>query len=210
MSDLRPRLLDLCCGAGGAAHGYRLAGWHVTGVDLVAQPNYCGDVFVQADALEYLSEHGRSFDAIHASWPCEKFANVTGATGDRATHPDLVTPGRPLLVASGRPWVIENVPEAPIRAHYLLCGSMFGLHVRRHRAFETSWSGGPRLTPPCWHHRDLVPFDHSRERAYADAMGCTWMTNKEARKAIPPAYTHHIGTDLIDALTTRAREETAA
>ncbi|MFI1382892.1 DNA cytosine methyltransferase [Embleya sp. NPDC020886] len=195
----RPTLLDLCSGAGGAARGYQLAGFRVTGVDHVPQPNYCGDDFVQADALSYLAEHGHRYTAIHASWPCETFANVTGATGSRATHADLVTPGRPLLIASGRPWVMENVPEAPVRADYLLCGSMVGLRVRRHRAFETSWSG-LRLTPPCHGHRNLAAFDHSQERAYADAMGCTWMTTKEARKAIPPAYTHLVGTDLIEIL----------
>ncbi|MEU0941090.1 DNA cytosine methyltransferase [Embleya sp. NPDC005971] len=196
---LKPRLLDLCCGAGGAARGYQDVGFHVTGIDHVAQPNYCGDEFVQADALTYLVEHGAEYDAIHASFPCEGFANVTLWRGNQADHVDLVTPGRPLLAATGRPWVIENVPEAPVRPDYLLCGSMLGLAVKRHRAFETSWSG-VRLTAPCWHHRGLRPFDHSSERDYADAMGCTWMTNKEARKAIPPAYTRLIGGHLRAAL----------
>ena len=105
-----------------------------------------------------------------------------------------------LLNATGLPWVMENVPEAPIRHDLLLCGSQFGLRVRRHRAFETS----PRLfslIAPC-RHRDLLPFMHKGERAFADAMGCEWMTNREARQAIPPAFTEHIGEMLMAALTT--------
>jgi hypothetical protein len=196
----RRRLLDLCCGAGGAARGYQLAGWHVTGVDIVDQPNYCGEEFVRVDALEFLAAHGGEYDAIHASFPCEGFATVTKWRGSQDDHADLVTPGRPLLEASGRPWVMENVPEAPVRPDFLLCGSVFGLRVKRHRAFETSWHGYA-LLPPC-QHRDLLPFMHKGERAYADAMGCTWMTNLESRKAIPPAYTAWIGAHLVAAAYT--------
>ena len=101
------------------------------------------------------------------------------------------------MQATGRPWVIENVPEAPVRPDYLLCGSQFGLRIKRHRAFETSWGGGGELLPPCWHHRGLLAFEHKGERAYADAMGCTWMTNLEARKAVPPAYSEWIARQFL-------------
>jgi hypothetical protein len=97
--------------------------------------------------------------------------------------------------------VIENVPEAPVRRDLLLCGSQFGLKVRRHRVFETS----PRLfslLPSC-QHRGLLPFMHKGERAYADALGCEWMTNREARQAIPPAMTEHIGNMLMEVLSVR-------
>lgn len=123
-------------------------------------------------------------------------ARVTAWRGARADHPDLLAPTLALLGRITTPWVIENVPEAPLRRDFLLCGSQFGLAVRRHRVFQTS----PRLfdlVPPCRHHR-LMPFGHKAERAYADALGCPWMTNLEARQAIPPAYTHHIGSLLID------------
>ena len=100
------------------------------------------------------------------------------------------------------PWVVENVTEAPLRPDYILCGSQFGLQVRRHRVFQTSW-GGAQLTAPCGH-RGLLPFEHKGERAYADAMGCDWMTNREARQAIPPAYTEHIGHDLLSQLAVAA------
>lgn len=198
----RPRLLDLCSGAGGAATGYHRAGFDVTGVDIAPQPRYPFR-FVQADAIDYLLEHGHTFDAIHASWPCQRFARVTAWRGTPTNHPDLLTPGRTAQQEVGKPWVIENVPEAPLRPDFLLCGSMFGLRVRRHRAFETSW-GGQQMTSPCHHHRGLLAFEHKGERAYADAMGCDWMTKTEGREAIPPAYTEHIGQQLIAHLESRA------
>lgn len=141
-----PRLLDLCSGAGGLAMGYHRAGFEVVGVDINPQQNYPFTLH-QADALEYLGTLTTSgeierYDLIHASWPCQYFANVTQWRGSRDDHEDLLTPGRELLIASDRPWVIENVPEAPLRPDYLLCGSQFGLNIRRHRAFETSWHGG--------------------------------------------------------------------
>lgn len=198
----RPRLLDLCCGEGGAGMGYHRAGFDVTGVDISPQPRYPFE-FVQGDAIHYLLEHGHRFDAIHASWPCQRFANVTAWRGTPTDHPDLIGPGRVALAAVGVPWVIENVPEAPVRPDFLLCGSMFGLNVRRHRAFETNW-GGHQMTPPCHHHRGLLPFEHKGERAYADAMGCDWMTNKGGREAIPPAYTEHIGLQLVSVLASES------
>lgn len=193
------RLLDCFCGAGGAARGYRLAGFHVTGVDVKPQPRYAGDVFVQGDALAYLAEHGHEFDAIHASPPCQRYAPVTRWRGSADDHPDLVGPTRELLARVGRPWLIENVVGAPVRADYFLCGTMFGLRVQRHRLVEVSFS--PHLWSPGYcQHGDILPFDHSNERAFADAMGCDWMTVREARQALPPAYTDWIGRRLIAVL----------
>ncbi|MEU5547216.1 DNA cytosine methyltransferase [Streptomyces sioyaensis] len=176
--------------------GYHHAGFDVVGVDTAEQPNYPFE-FHQADAIEFLRRHGREFDLVHASWPCQRFARVTAWRGNRQKHPDLLAPGRTLMQALGRPWVIENVPESPLRPDYVLCGTQFGLNVRRHRTFETSWGGGGDLISPCWHHNKLLAFEHKGERAYADAMGCTWMTNLEARQAVPPAYTHHIGEQFL-------------
>lgn len=194
------RLLDVCCGAGGLSMGYYLAGFDVVGVDIRPQPNYPFP-FVQADGIEYTAAHGHTFDLVHGSWPCERYCKVTKWRGNPDDHPDLIGPGREVMQATGRPWVIENVPEASwaglLRPDYLLCGSQFGLSVRRHRVFETSWGGGGDLVAPCWHRKDMLAFEHKGERAYADAMGCTWMTNLEARKAVPPAYSQWITTQFL-------------
>jgi DNA (cytosine-5)-methyltransferase 1 len=198
----RPLLLDLFCGAGGAAAGYHRAGFDVIGVDNRPQPHY-PFTFIQADALDVLCMiaagkplQGRYPDAIHASPVCLGFARVTDWRGDRGKYPDTLTPALELLPRTGIPWVVENVQEAPLRPDYLLCGSQFGLAVRRHRVFQTSW-GSAQLTAPCWHHGGLLVFEHKQERAYAEALGCGWMTNREARQAIPPAYTEYLGGDLM-------------
>ncbi len=115
----------------------------------------------------------------------------------------MVSDTRDALEVTGLPYIIENVPEAPIRRDFYLCGSMFDIKVRRHRAFETSWPG-PRPMP-CGSHQGLLPFMHKGERAYADAMGCTWMTSIEGRQAVPPAYTKYIGGFLMSHLDLLAR-----
>jgi hypothetical protein len=192
----KPRILDLFCGAGGAAMGYSRAGFDVIGVDIKPQPNYPFE-FHQLDALAY--KQWPTVDAIHASPPCQAYANVTSWRGDKASHPELIPPTRFLLEATDLPWVIENVPEAAIRRDFLLCGSMFGLRVKRHRVFETH-RRVDEGQPSCGSHAGLLPFMHKGERAYADAMGCDWMTNREARQAIPPAYTEFIGRSLMAAV----------
>jgi DNA (cytosine-5)-methyltransferase 1 len=192
----RPRLVDLFCGAGGAAMGYHLAGFDVVGVDVVAQPRYPFP-FIQADAMTYPLD---GFDAVHASPPCQHYANVTRWRGDQTDHPDLLPDTVARLTDNGVPWVVENVPGAPLTADFLLCGSHFGLPVRRHRWFTAPWA--PLiLGQPCRHTADALPFGHKWEQAYALAMGCGWMTTREARQAIPPAYTCHIGTHLLAAVT---------
>ncbi|MEU0787119.1 DNA cytosine methyltransferase [Streptomyces sp. NPDC006173] len=194
------RVLDLCSGAGGLSMGYYLAGFDVVGVDIAPMLNYPFP-FIQADALDYCADHGHEYDLVHGSWPCERYATVTKWRGNPDSHPDLIGPGRQVMQATGRPWVIENVPETAtaglLRPDYLLCGTQFGLSIRRHRIFETSWRGGGDLIPPCWHRKGLLAFEHKGERAYADAMGCTWMTNREARKAVPPAYSQWIAEQFL-------------
>jgi hypothetical protein len=140
---VKPRLLDLFCGAGGAAMGYQEAGFYVVGVDVKPQPNYCGDEFFHEDALAVLESGlelpGPAFDAIHASPPCQHYANVTAWRGNQDDHPDLIAPTRKLLEATRLPYVIENVRTRELRGDHMLCGSMFGLPLRRHRYFETNW-----------------------------------------------------------------------
>ncbi len=196
----RPRMLDLFAGAGGSARGYQMAGFHVTGVDHRPMLRYAGDEFVQGDALEYLERHGQEFAVIHASPPCQAYSRSTAWRGNRSSHPDLIALTRTLLQATGRPYVIENVQEARhlLRVPILLCGTQFGLPVRRHRYFEVP-SLPLVLVPDCQHRRADYSHDHGAkqtERQYADAMGCNWMTVHEARQAIPPVYTRWIGRHL--------------
>lgn len=155
----RPRLLDLCGCEGGAAAGYQAAGWHVTSVDLdaAALNRNPADETIVADALDYLRalvaitrcQLGAlgPYDAIHASFPCQRWS-ANGANPAAKDWPDLITPGRELLNATGLPWVMENVPKAPLRRDLVLCGQMFRLtavdtdgtllHLDRHRVFESN------------------------------------------------------------------------
>lgn len=143
----RPRLLDLFCCAGGAGMGYYRAGFDVVGVDIAPQPHY-PFAFHQADALDFLAEHGHEFDAIHASPPCQLYSTTKYAHEDNGTHPDLLAPTRQALIECGIPYVIENVEGAPLIDPLTLCGSEFGLRapdvdglplaLRRHRLFESS------------------------------------------------------------------------
>jgi DNA (cytosine-5)-methyltransferase 1 len=214
----RPRLLDLFCGAGGAAMGYARAGFEVVGVDIKPQPHYPFE-FVRDDALEVLKILATGYplfspDAIHASPPCQAFTNARTIHGVGA-HLDLLTPTRTLLQATGLPWVIENVPGAPMRADVILCGSQFGLEdpgvggLVRHRLFE--FSDPPmHLLPPCTHSKATISvFGHGGHiyhgvASWRRAMGIDWMTRDELSQAIPSAYTEWIGHQLITALEVAA------
>jgi len=207
------RLLDLFCGAGGAGMGYHLAGFEVVGVDINPQPHYPFE-FHQADALEYVAEHGREFDVIHASPPCQEYS-TTKAMPNVGEYPKLIEPVRELSLSTGKPYVIENVPGAPLDNPLLLCGSMFGLSLIRHRIFETRpviWF--PPGPCQCRHlftnsSRNYSSFENGataitvagNNYPLSDgkiAMGVDWMTNRnELSEAIPPAYTEFIGKQLI-------------
>lgn len=159
----KPRLLDLFCGAGGAAMGYYRAGFDVVGVDIKPMPRYPFE-FVRADALEYCAAHGAEFDAIHASPPCQLYSTMTnGRWKDRLqSHPDLIDATRRLLIETGKPYVIENVEGARAKLinPILLCGTMFGLQtaygsqLRRHRYFECRDLF--LFTPTCQHRSGSV------------------------------------------------------
>ncbi|MBB4885005.1 DNA cytosine methyltransferase [Streptomyces netropsis] len=210
----RPRVLDACCGAGGAAVGYHRAGFDVLGVDIAPQPNYPFP-FVQADAVEFVREHGADFDFIHSSWPCQHHSTLTKGTNKGREYPDLIPAGRAAMESTGRPWAIENVMPAPIRRDVVLCGEMFGLGVTRHRKFETSgWSFTPPVHLP--HRGRTRGYRHGRYYdgpyypVYGDgggkgtvpewqaAMGIDWTdVRKEIAEAIPPAYTHWIATQYL-------------
>lgn len=181
--------------------GYHRAGFDVVGVDIEPQPHYPFE-FVQADALTFPLD---GFDAIHASPPCQGYSSATSHFG--SGHPLLIEEVRSRLLASGVPYVIENVRGAPLPSAVMLCGSVFGLRVWRHRYFE---SNVPMLVPSCQHKRKEPPINpyrtESRVRdglrvgsmlAFGAAMGIDWMTTREITEAIPPIYTEWIGQHLL-------------
>lgn len=195
------RLLDLFCGAGGCSVGYTRAGFDVVGVDIQPQPHYPYPLII-ADALDVLNatDFLNWFDAIHASPPCQAYSRATAWRGNRSTHPDLIAQIQTGLRATSKPYVIENVQEARprLRNPLMICGTTLGLPIRRHRYFELS-SNGLVMQTPCHHRATDYSYDHGNkqtEAVYRDAMGCQWMTVKEAREAIPPAYTEYVGTQL--------------
>jgi DNA (cytosine-5)-methyltransferase 1 len=246
VAEVKPRLLDLFCGAGGCSVGYARAGFEVVGIDIKDQPNYPYE-FIKDDALgrfEAMIEAWQTtgstpFAAIHASPPCQ--AHSTIAKQQRARRPgqyedkhvDLVAPTRDLLSRSGLPWVMENVVGAPLKNPIMLCGSSFGLDVRRHRLFETNFS---LMAPPCAHGWQAPRFkslgkrrsnlvstvpvygggqlasvvgvhghhNYAGERELREkAMDIDWMSPYELTQAIPPAYTEHIGGYLMAAVQQR-------
>lgn len=191
--------------------GYHRAGFDaIVGVDIEPQPHY-PFTFVQADAMTYPLD---GFDAIHASPPCQRYsvASQTQRNSGRE-YPDLLGATRTRLEHAGVPWVIENVPGAPMRSDFVICGCRVGLALRRVRYFETSWNGFD-LMAPCHHTGPVVSVvGHGtpswvREQLgynptiqqYRDAMGIDWMNRDELSQAIPPAYTEYIGHQLITAL----------
>lgn len=214
--------------------GYHRAGFDVVGVDIAPQPHYPFD-FHQAEALALLDSwrHARdtiglvggSFDAIHASPPCQAFTAYNRRPDHVGDYPDLIAATRELLEATGLPYVIENVPGAPLRDPVTLCGSSFGLNVRRHRCFE---SNVPLMAAPCAHGWQTPRYAQATNRenlrrtveigvwripldVQKQAMGIDWdVTLEELSEALPPAYTHFLGAQLLAHLEARRREDTVA
>lgn len=224
---MKPRALDLFCGAGGATKGLQRAGFHVTGVDIKSQPRYCGDVFYQADAMEFPLD---GYDFIWASPPCQGYSRLRHLPWLKGRKwPLLIDPMRERLGASRVPYVIENVEDAPLRGiGIVLCGQMFGLPLYRHRAFETnSFMMAPGHPP----HREVIGHGRivndrrkgslnngSARGAWGNqriitvaggqfkkadgerAMQIDWMTRGELSEAIPPAYSEFIGRQIMPAI----------
>jgi DNA (cytosine-5)-methyltransferase 1 len=219
------RILDLFCCEGGAAAGYSKAGFEVVGVDL--EPKFGKRYpfeFHAADALQYVKEHAHEFDAIHASPPCQAYS-VTRNSHTRK-HPELIEPTRKALIATGLPYVIENVTGAPLHNPITLCGRMFGLEaidddgekvvMDRHRLFESNIEltqpehklhdkavqvagsyGGAR--------RDKFEARYVRKGGYVPSkkvqeslLGIDWMTQYGLYQSLPPIYTEFVGKQLIE------------
>lgn len=210
------RLLDLYCKAGGASKGYADAGFEVVGIDIKKQKRYPYE-FIQADCLEILQDldYLRTFDVIAASPPCQTHSatkHLRNAQGKSTDKVDLIPQTRAALIESGVPYVIENVPGAPLINPVQMCGSYFGLKVRRHRLFESNLK---LIGSGCKHKeqgkpvgiygsmRDEIPGGGHTAKTIEqarEAMGIDWMIWGELVEAIPPRYTYEIGKQLIDVL----------
>ena len=206
------KLLDLFCGAGGASAGYAAAGFEVHGVDLKHGKRY-PYTYVRTDVLDVLRDKNYldQFDVIHASPPCQTHSitqHLRNAQGKTTSKLDLIPETRAALIESGKPYIIENVPGSPLINPIQLCGSSFGLKVRRHRLFESNMA----LVGSICDHKlqgrpigvygslnDEIPkggktaatIDEAR-----NAMGISWAIWTELVEAIPPAYTKYLGGQL--------------
>lgn len=211
------RLLDLFCCQGGAGKGYADAGFQVVGVDLSPQPRYPFE-FHQADAIEFVKEHGHEFDAIHASPPCQAYTLAQRIQGNE--HPDLVANMRGALDVLGKPYVIENVPGSPLKNPIELCGSMFDIHTYRHRLFE---SNIPLTVPEHAEHtaKTVKMGRQLREGDFYHAvgnfsgvpyvradMGVPWMSRNGVSECIPPVYAEYVGRQLMSVLEINNVKET--
>jgi DNA (cytosine-5)-methyltransferase 1 len=216
------KLLDLFCKAGGASMGYHRAGFSVTGIDIEPQKNYPFD-FIKKDAMMLDLEYIKSFDIIHASPPCQGY--IQRNKNKETKHPKLIEPLRKALIECGKPFIIENVEGAPLQNPLMLCGTMFGLKILRHRLFEV-WPE-PIFFPPatCNHSGTVASGDFAGIYAFGakgrrlskgkripkaeagpdwnEAMGIDWMTKNELIQAIPPSYTEYIGRHLIKKINDR-------
>ena len=202
------KALDLFCGAGGASKGLADAGFEVTGVDIVRRKNY-PFAFIEGDALK---ADTTGYDLIWASPPCQAYTQAALSQRNAGkVYPDLMAATRAKLEASGVPFIIENTPGAPMRVDVVLCGSMFGLRLVRHRWFECSFPIF-RLFTPCVHHPNpIVATGHGTPtwsriknggKCYKitevrDAMGIHWMNRGELSQAIPPAYSRWLAEQFL-------------
>ena len=206
------KLLDLFCGVGGASVGYARAGFEVHGVDLKHGKRY-PYTYTRADVLDVLQDDNfiQQFDVIHASPPCQTHSitqHLRNAQGKTTSKIDLIPETRAALIASDKPYIIENVPGSPLINPIQLCGSSFGLKVRRHRLFESNM---PLEGSVCNHKlqgrpigvygslNDEIPKGGKTAATIneaRDAMGMPWAIWTELVEAIPPAFTEYLGGQI--------------
>lgn len=211
--DGRPLLLDLFCGAGGAAMGYYLAGFNVIGCDINPQPHY-PFLFVQMDAFEFIERYWYMAKVVHASPPCQRYSSSTNQWRKMGyAYPDLISKTRDAVLCYNKPYVIENIVGAQEELYnpIMLCGTRFGLYTTRHRLFESNLLIHPPA-PICKHVLPQVKMGRKPKRFeeyiqlvgnFIDveygrmASGIHWMIGKELSESIPPAYTQYIGAQIL-------------
>lgn len=215
-------MVELFAGEGGATAGYMQAGFRVIAVDLDSRA-LARNPAPDRHALDWqvgLDKFAARADLIHASPPCQHWSQATRVSGDPSAHPQLIAPVRAALQQTGKPYVIENVETAPLRADLTLCGSMFGLAVtahgrtfglRRHRIFELTF---PAVQPRCDHrwpamnvtgnsYGRLVKLDKLYKGTVAERrqlMRMPWASGRGVQEAIPPVYAAYIAGQWIASL----------
>lgn len=204
-------VLDTFCKAGGSSKGWVDAGYEVVGVDIEPQPHYPYE-FHLGDAIEFIYKYGSEFFIVYGGPPCQRYSSITRTAGTSSNHPDLIAPTRKAMQSTGRPYIIENVPGAPLINPIMLCGTMFGILEIRHRYFECN----PAINvspPPCNHHRPVVKHGRPPDRTkhfhgitghFSDVewareiRGTPWMNQEELAEAIPPHYTKWLGKHILE------------
>ena len=208
------KILDLYCGAGGSAMGLYRAGFEVVGVDINSSPNYPFEI-IEADALKIDLD---GYDGYWASPPCQCYSNASARWRSKGKeYPDLIKETRERLLKTNNPFIIENVVGAPLRKDLMLCGTMFGLNIIRHRIFEINGF----YVPQHFHPKHKLPIMKKTRNGtmakrsqycivagngghgcsfkfedWKEAMKIDWMTKKELTQAIPPAYSRYVGEYL--------------
>jgi DNA (cytosine-5)-methyltransferase 1 len=205
------KLLDLFCGVGGASAGYTAAGFDVTGIDLKHGKRY-PYTYIRGNVSDYLNnKYLQQFDVIHASPPCQTYSitqHLRNAQGKSTSKVDMIPEVRAALIASGVPYIIENVPGSPLIDPVQLCGSSFNLKVRRHRLFESNIN----LKGSICNHKaqgkpvgvygslnDEIPGGGHTAKTLQQArtaMGIEWALWGELVEAIPPIYTEYLGKQI--------------
>jgi len=199
------KALDLCCSAGGASMGLHRAGFDVTGIDIKPQKRYPFR-FIQGDALN-LPVRLQDFDLIWASPHCQEYSRTRLMNPERKRFPEQIPQFREMLVSAGVPYIIENVPGAPLLNPIKLNGAMFGLPLYRERHFECSFFV---LTPNIKHPRGMTVKGifpvicgdgsiKSRDtiKRWKESLGIDWMVRHELAQAIPPAYSEYLARQAI-------------
>ncbi len=221
------RIADLFSGSGGAAMGLHRAftgvPHKIVGFDILPMPRY--PAFHDAEYAKHFEFHQQDaltvdlsgFDAVWASPPCQAYTPLRARYPEK-TYPDLIGETRDALRLGVQPWIIENVMPAPIGRDAVLCGTMFGLRVYRHRRFEAS-DLFMFVVPEHPRHKYRTGSGHGQTQrkahylagnfvtvtgnvgSYAGAaMGIDWMTGAELSQAIPPAYSEYLGRQLLAAI----------
>lgn len=206
----KPKLLDLYCCGGGAGYGYELAGFDVTGVDNENQPKHRGK-FIQGDAIEFLKQNWKHFDAIHASPPCQEYSLSSKQFRLKGRkYIELIEATRVEVLKTGLPYVMENVPDAPLINPIILCGAMFNMKTYRHRAFESNFKivvpEHPEHTAPNAkmgrkpREGEFIQYvgHFSGVKKVQEMTGLHWLGQYELAQSIPPQYTEFIGRQLIE------------